>query len=81
MKLKCEYLDELHGRQGVVFATGTPISNSLCELYTLQHYLRQNALNELGLQYFDSWAANFAEKTTALELAPSGQGYRTRQIF
>lgn len=82
MKLKCEYLNELHGGdKGVVFATGTPISNSLCELYTLQRYLRQNALNELGLQYFDSWAANFAEKTTALELAPSGQGYRTRTRF
>ena len=82
MKLKCEYLNELHvGDKGVVFATGTPISNSLCELYTLQRYLRQNALNELGLQYFDSWAANFAEKTTALELAPSGQGYRTRTRF
>ena len=82
MKLKCEYLNDLHGGdKGVVFATGTPISNSLCELYTLQRYLRQNALNELGLQYFDSWAANFAEKTTALELAPSGQGYRTRTRF
>ncbi len=79
MDLKCEYIGEVRGGdRGVVFATGTPISNSLVEMYTLQTYLQRNGLREVGLQFFDSWAALYTETITALELAPSGQGYRTR---
>ena len=79
MDMKCEYIGEMRGGdKGVVFATGTPISNSLVEMYTLQTYLQRNGLREVGLQYFDSWAALFTETVTALELAPSGQGYRSR---
>lgn len=79
MDLKCEYIGEMRGGdKGVVFATGTPISNSLVEMYTLQTYLQRNGLREVDLQFFDSWAALYTETITALELAPSGQGYRTR---
>lgn len=79
MDLKCEYIGEIRGGdRGVVFATGTPISNSLVEMYTLQTYLQRNGLKEVGLQFFDSWAALYTETITALELAPSGQGYRTK---
>ena len=79
MDLKCEYIGEVRGGdRGVVFATGTPISNSLVEMYTLQTYLQRNGLREAEFQFFDLWAANFTETITALELAPSGQGYRTR---
>lgn len=79
MDMKCEYINELRGGdKGVVFATGTPISNSLVEMYTLQTYLQRRELEKRGLQFFDSWAADFTETTTALELAPSGQGYRTK---
>ena len=79
MDLKCEYIGEVRGGdRGVVFATGTPISNSLVEMYTLQTYLQRNGLREAEFQFFDLWAANFTETVTALELAPSGQGYRTR---
>lgn len=79
MDLKCEYIGEVRGGdKGVVFATGTPISNSLVEMYTLQTYLQRNGLREVDLQFFDSWAALYTETITALELAPSGQGYRTR---
>ena len=79
MDVKCEYIGEMRGGdKGVVFATGTPISNSLVEMYTLQTYLQRNGLREVGLQFFDSWAALYTETVTALELAPSGQGYRTR---
>lgn len=79
MDLKCEYIGEIRGGdRGVVFATGTPISNSLVEMYTLQTYLQRNGLREAEFQFFDLWAANFTETVTALELAPSGQGYRTR---
>jgi N12 class adenine-specific DNA methylase len=67
--------------KGVIFATGTPISNSMVEMFTMQSYLQRNALRERGIQYFDAWAANFGETQTALELAPSGQGYRTRTRF
>lgn len=79
MDLKCEYIGEVRGGdRGVVFATGTPINNSLVEMYTLQTYLQRNGLREVGLQFFDSWSALYTETITALELAPSGQGYRTR---
>ncbi len=79
MDLKCEYIGEVRGGdRGVVFATGTPISNSLVEMYTMQTYLQRNGLREVGLQFFDSWAALYTETVTALELAPSGQGYRTK---
>ena len=79
MDLKCEYINELRGGdKGVVFATGTPISNSLVEMYTMQTYLQRSELHKRGLQYFDTWAANFTETVTGLELAPSGQGYRSK---
>ena len=77
MQLKIEYINELHGGdKGVVFATGTPISNSMAEMYIMQSYLQKNTLKELGIDYFDGWAADFGETVTALEMAPSGQGYR-----
>lgn len=82
LKLKCEYLQELHGGdRGVVFATGTPISNSMTEMYTMQTYMQPYVLNELGMTFFDGWAANFGETITAMELSPSGQGYRARTRF
>ena len=82
LETKCNYINELHnGNKGVVFATGTPISNSMVEMFTMQSYLQNDMLIEKGLNYFDAWAANFGETETALELAPSGQGYRTRTRF
>lgn len=82
LELKCEYINELHGGdKGVVFATGTPISNSMTEMYTMQSYLQQRTLFELGLTYFDGWAADFGETVTSLELTPSGQGYKPRTRF
>lgn len=72
MYMKCLYMDELTGSRGVVFATGTPVSNSMTELYTMQRYLQHDTLERLGLSHFDSWAANFGETVTALELAPEG---------
>lgn len=79
MDLKCEYIGELRGGdRGVTFATGTPISNSLVEMYTMQTYLQRRELKERNLHFFDAWAALFTETVTGLELAPSGQGYRTR---
>lgn len=82
MQMKIEYINELHGGdKGVVFATGTPISNSMAEMYIMQTYLQRNTLEELGIGYFDSWAADFGETVTALEMAPSGQGYRARTRF
>ena len=79
MDLKCEYIGELRGGdRGVTFATGTPISNSLVEMYTMQSYLQRRELKNLNLQFFDAWASMFTETVTGLELAPSGQGYRTR---
>lgn len=82
MQMKIEYINELHGGdKGVVFATGTPISNSMAEMYIMQTYLQRNTLEELGINYFDSWAADFGETVTALEMAPSGQGYRARTRF
>lgn len=78
---KCKYLDELTGGKGVVFATGTPVSNSMVELYTMQKYLQPHALERLGFEHFDAWAANFADITTAMELAPEGTGYRLKTRF
>ena len=82
LKLKCEYLQELHDSdRGVVFATGTPISNSMTEMYTMQTYLQPSVLRDLGITFFDGWAADFGETVTAMELSPSGQGYRARTRF
>ena len=82
LDMKIDYIQELHGGQkGVVFATGTPISNSMVEMYTMQSYLAKGALEKAGLDYFDSWAAVFGETVVSLELAPSGQGYRSRTRF
>ena len=79
--MKCRYLDEITGGRGVVFATGTPISNSMVELYTIQRYLQMSALEEQGLQHFDAWAANYGETVTAIELSPEGTGYRAKTRF
>lgn len=82
LKLKCEYLQELHGSdRGVVFATGTPISNSMTEMYTMQSYLQPSTLKEIGIDFFDGWAADFGETVTSMELAPSGKGYQARTRF
>ena len=81
MFAKCCYLDELTEGRGVVFATGTPISNSVTELYTIQRYLQYRLLRERGLQHFDAWASNFGETVTAIELAPEGTGYRAKTRF
>ena len=81
MYMKCRYLDELTGSKGVVFATGTPVSNTMVELYTMQRYLQHDALDKLGMNHFDAWAANFGETVTAMELAPEGTGYRARTRF
>ena len=81
MYAKCRYMDELTGGRGVVFATGTPISNSMTELYTIQRYLQHDRLDQLGMRHFDCWASRFGETTTALELAPEGTGYRARTRF
>ena len=79
--MKCRYLDEITGGKGVVFATGTPISNSMVEMYTLQRYLQYSTLQRNGLQHFDSWASTFGETVTAIELAPEGTGYRAKTRF
>ena len=82
LKLKCEYLQELHGSdRGIVFATGTPISNSMTEMYTMQSYLQPSTLKGLGIEFFDGWAADFGETVTSMELAPSGKGYQARTRF
>ena len=81
MYMKCRYLDEKTGSKGVVFATGTPVSNTMVELYTMQRYLQHDALDKLGMNHFDAWAANFGETVTAMELAPEGTGYRARTRF
>ena len=81
MFAKCRYLDEITGGRGVVFATGTPISNSMTECYTIQRYLQYDRLMEMGMGAFDSWASRFGETVTALELAPEGTGYRARTRF
>ena len=79
--MKCRYLDELTGGRGTVFATGTPISNSMVELYTIQRYLQYNTLVKNSLQHFDSWASTFGETVTAVELTPEGTGYRAKTRF
>ena len=79
--MKCRYLDEITGGRGIIFATGTPISNSMVELYTIQRYLQMSALEEQGLQHFDSWAANYGETVTVIELSPEGTGYRAKTRF
>lgn len=81
MFMKCRYLDEVTGNKGVVFATGTPVSNSMTELYTMMRYLQYDMLQKKNLTHFDAWASNFGETTTAIELAPEGTGYRARTRF
>ena len=81
MFAKCRYMDEITGSRGVIFATGTPVSNSMTELYTMQRYLQYDRLQELSMTHFDCWASRFGETTTALELAPEGTGYRARTRF
>ncbi|MES7204589.1 helicase, partial [Cutibacterium acnes] len=81
MFAKCRYLDELTEGRGIIFATGTPISNSITEMYTMQRYLQYERLRGQGLQHFDSWASTFGETVTAIELAPEGTGYRAKTRF
>ena len=81
MQLKCQYLSEINDGRGIVFATGTPISNTMCEMYVMQLYLQKSALEEMGIHHFDSWAANFGEVTTALELTVEGSGFRFKSRF
>lgn len=81
MFAKCRYMDEITGNHGVIFATGTPVSNSMTELYTMQRYLQYERLQELNMTHFDCWASRFGETVTALELAPEGTGYRARTRF
>lgn len=81
MFAKCRYMDEVTGNRGVIFATGTPVSNSMTELYTMQRYLQYDRLQELNMTHFDCWASRFGETVTALELAPEGTGYRARTRF
>ncbi len=79
--MKCRYLDEITGSKGVIFATGTPVSNSMVELYTMQRYLQYETLVDQNLQHFDAWASTFGETVTAIELAPEGTGYRAKTRF
>lgn len=79
--MKCQYMDELTGNKGVIFATGTPVSNSMTELYTMMRYLQSDTLKEQGLEQFDAWASTYGETTTSIELAPEGTGYRARTRF
>ena len=81
MQLKCQYISEINGNRGIVFATGTPISNTMCEMYVMQLYLQKPALEQMGIYHFDSWAANFGEVTTALELTVEGSGFRFKSRF
>ena len=81
MYAKCRYLDEITHNRGIIFATGTPISNSMTEMYTIQRYLQYDRLQEMGMCHFDDWASRFGETVTALELAPEGTGYRARTRF
>ena len=81
MFMKCRYMDEITGGRGVIFATGTPVSNSMTELYTVMRYLQYGTLQKKNLTHFDSWASTFGETTTAIELAPEGTGYRARTRF
>lgn len=81
MYMKCRYMDEMTGGKGIVFATGTPVSNSMTELYTMQRYLQYDALKKNGLEHFDSWASTFGETQSAFELSPEGTGYRVKTRF
>ena len=81
MYLKCQYLDEINDGRGIVFATGTPVSNTMCELYVMQLYLQKRTLERMGIYHFDSWAANFGEVTTALELTVEGSGFKFKSRF
>ncbi|HQM96068.1 MAG TPA: ParB/RepB/Spo0J family partition protein [Clostridia bacterium] len=81
MQLKCQYLSEINNGRGIVFATGTPISNTMCEMYVMQLYLQKEALEEMEIYHFDSWAANFGEVTNALELTVEGSGFRFKSRF
>jgi len=81
MLMKCRYIDEITGSRGVVFATGTPVSNSMTELFTMMRYLQHDLIRDKGLAHFDCWASTFGETTTAIELAPEGTGYRARTRF
>lgn len=81
MFMKCRYMDELTGGRGITFATGTPVSNSMTELYTIMRYLQYDTLMRMGMGYFDSWAATFGETVTAIELSPEGTGYRAKTRF
>ena len=81
MQLKCQYISEINGNRGIVFATGTPISNTMCEMYVMQLYLQKPALEQMGIYHFDAWAANFGEVTTALELTVEGSGFRFKSRF
>ena len=81
MFMKCQYLDEVTGGRGVTFATGTPVSNSMTELYTIMRYLQYDTLQKLGIGHFDAWAASFGEAVTAIELSPEGTGYRAKTRF
>ena len=81
MLMKCRYMDEITGNKGIVFATGTPVSNSMAELYTMQRYLQYNELKKMHLQHFDSWASTFGETVTAIELNPEGNGYQSKTRF
>ncbi len=79
--MKCQYIQEINNGKGLVFATGTPISNSMTEMYVMQKYLQPNTLKEKGINHFDEWASNFGEVVSSLELAPEGTGYRIRNRF
>ena len=81
MQLKCQYINEINPGRGIIFATGTPISNTMCEMYVMQSYLQQDTLEQMGIYHFDSWAANFGEVTTALELTVEGSGFRMKSRF
>ena len=81
LQLKCQYLTEMNGGRGIVFATGTPISNTMCEMYAMQTYLQKGALERMGIHHFDAWAANFGEVTMALELTVEGTGFRFKNRF
>ena len=81
MQLKCQYLTEINDGRGIVFATGTPVSNTMCELYVMQLYLQKRALERMGIHHFDAWATNFGEVTTALELTVEGSGFRFKSRF
>jgi N12 class adenine-specific DNA methylase len=79
--MKCRYLDELTGGKGVIFATGTPISNTMVEFYTMQKYLEYDELSSRGMEHFDSWASTYGETVTAIEVSPDAQGYRPKTRF